>query len=53
MEEEEGETLSREHANARKAYMYAFALLEGVGDLRLMDSRMHLDVRWVVGFIML
>jgi hypothetical protein len=36
------ETLSREHTNARKAYMYAFALLARVGDLRLMVSRIRL-----------
>jgi len=38
-----GETLTSEHMNGRKAYMYAFALLSGVGDLRSTASRMHLE----------
>lgn len=37
------ETLASEHMNARNAYIYAFALLSGVDDLRSMASRMRLE----------
>ena len=39
---DEYQTLSKAHTNARKAYMYAFALLAGVGDLSSMASRISL-----------
>lgn len=38
----EEQTLSNEHVNARKAYIYAVALLEGVGDFRSISSRIRL-----------